>query len=156
VHKVDNKFLYEIPDSLFGRDMLLVSRIAQTPANLSGFINAGSKTGEQVVAWERRDNTVLLRKRSFDAVAADSLPIALSVASNNFEPIVAAFDVEALSKDGAGVVIDVTDFYSDDVPAISGLSQNQRTNFKVRSLDDDRSFIDYVHSYPLNVEVRQT
>lgn len=164
VHQVDDKFFFEIPDSLFGRDMLLVSRIVQTPANLSGFINAGSKTGEQVVAWERRDNTVLLRKRSFDAVAADSLPIALSVASNNFEPIIAAFDVEALSKDSAGavagiatgVVIDVTDFYSDDVPAISGLSQSQRTNFKVRSLDDDRSFIDYVHSYPLNVEVRQT
>jgi hypothetical protein len=156
VHQLHGKVLFEIPDSLFGRDMLLISRIAQTPANLSGFINAGSKTGEQVVAWERREDKILLRKRSFDAVAADSLPIALSVAQNNFEPIVAAFDVEAISKDSAGVVIDVTDFYSDDVPAISGLSQNQRTTFKVRSLDDDRSFIDYVHSYPLNVEVRQT
>ncbi|NNE35788.1 MAG: zinc-dependent metalloprotease, partial [Rhodothermales bacterium] len=156
VHRIDEQLLFEIPDSLFGLDMLLISRIAQTPANLSGFINAGSKTGEQVVAWERRDNKVLLRKRSFDAVAADSLPIALSVSQNNFEPIVAAFDIMALGRDSAGVVIDVTDFYSKDVPALTGLSQGQRTSFKVRRLDESRSFIDYAHSYPLNVEVRQT
>ena len=156
VHWVDGKLLFEIPDSLFGRDMLLISRIAQTPANLSGYINAGSKTGEQVIAWERRDKKVLIRKRSFDAVAADSLPIALSVHENNFEPIVAAFDIAAITPDSNGVVIDVTDFYAKDVPAISGLSPRQRTDFKVRRLDDNRSFIDYAHSYPMNVEVRHT
>lgn len=156
VHRIDDNILFEIPIDLLGRDMLLVSRIAQTPANLSGFINAGSKTGEQVVAWERRNDSILLRKRSFDAVAADSLPIALSVKSNNLEPIVAAFDIEALSKDSSAVIIDVTDFYTKDVPAISGLSQSQRTSFKVRRLDESRSFVDYVRSFPLNVEVRQT
>ena len=153
---LDDRVLFEIPDSLFGRDMLLISRIAQTPANLSGFINAGSKTAEQVVAWERRAGSILLRKRSFDAVAADSLPIALSVAANNFEPIVASFDIEALSEDSTAFVIDVTDFYTTDVPAISGLSPSQRTTFKVRRLDESRSFVDYARSYPLNVEVRHT
>ena len=28
VHRVDDKLLFEIPDSLFGRDMLLISRIS--------------------------------------------------------------------------------------------------------------------------------
>ena len=31
VHKVDDKYFFEIPDSLYGRDMLLITRIAQVP-----------------------------------------------------------------------------------------------------------------------------
>ncbi|MGK7391139.1 MAG: DUF5118 domain-containing protein, partial [Candidatus Cyclobacteriaceae bacterium M2_1C_046] len=34
VHKVDDKFYYEIPDSLLGREMLVVSRIAKTANNM--------------------------------------------------------------------------------------------------------------------------
>lgn len=30
VHQIEDKFFYEIPDSLFGRDMLMVVRIAKT------------------------------------------------------------------------------------------------------------------------------
>ncbi len=36
VHEVDEKFYYEIPDSLLGKEMLMVTRIAKT-ANGLGF-----------------------------------------------------------------------------------------------------------------------
>ncbi|MCZ6916263.1 MAG: zinc-dependent metalloprotease [Gemmatimonadetes bacterium] len=156
LHTVGGTLYYEIPDSLMGRDMLLISRIAQTPANMSGFINAGSKVAEQVVVWERRNGQVMLRKISYNNVAADTLPVYQSVQSNNFAPIIAAFDIEAFGSDSTTVVIDVTDFFETDVPAISGLSRQQRTRFGVRRLDPDRSFIDRSGSYPLNVEVRHT
>ena len=156
VHRVDEDLFFEIPDSLMGREMLLVSRIAGTPANLSGFISGGSKVAEQVVRWERRGTDVLLRRMSYQSVASDTLPIALSVAVNNFEPIVMAFAVEAIPPDSQGVVIQVNDLFEDDVPALSGLSPAQRTRFKVRRLDADRSFIDTVKSFPLNVNVRHT
>ena len=42
VHAVDDKVLLEIPDSLFGRDMLLVSRIAQAPTDLHPFLSGGA------------------------------------------------------------------------------------------------------------------
>ncbi|HMB89917.1 MAG TPA: DUF5117 domain-containing protein, partial [Rhodothermales bacterium] len=156
IHRVEDDLFFEIPDSLLGREMLLISRIAQTPANLSPFLNGGSKVGEQVVRWERRGYDVLLRRMSYQSVASDSLPVALAVQVNNFEPIVQAFDIEALSQDSAGVVIQVNDFFESDVPAISGLSTSQRTRFKVRRLDTDRSFIDEAKSFPLNVNVRHT
>ncbi|MDX1545454.1 MAG: zinc-dependent metalloprotease [Rhodothermales bacterium] len=156
VHRVGSDYFFEIPDSLLGREMLLISRIAQTPANLSPFINAGSKVGEQVVRWERRGEQVLLRRMAYESVASDSLPVARSVRANNFEPIVHAFAVAALTPDSAGVVIQVNDFFEKDVPAISGLSPSQRTRFKVRRLDDGRSFIDAMKSFPLNVNVRHT
>jgi Met-zincin/Domain of unknown function (DUF5117)/Domain of unknown function (DUF5118) len=156
VHRIDTDYFFEIPDSLLGREFLLVSRIAQTPANLSGFINGGSKVQEQVVRFERRGKTLLLRKMAYTSVAPDSLPVALSVAVNNFEPIIMSFDIEAISPDSAGTVIQVNALFEKDLPAISGLSGGQRTRFKVRRLDESRSFIDEAKAFPLNINVRHT
>ena len=156
VHKVDDTYFFEIPESLFGQDMLLITRIGRVPTGFGGFIVSGAKVSEQVLHWERRNNQVLLRKVSFNQVAEDSLPISESVVRNNFAPILAAFDIEAIGPDATTVVIDVTDFYAGDTPALSGLSSAQRTTYGVRRLDPDRSFINYVRSYPLNVDVRHT
>lgn len=156
VHVVDETYYFEIPEALFGEDMLLVTRIGRVPAGLDGFIVAGTKVTEQVLRWERRDDTVLLRKVSFNNVAEDSLPIFESVESNNFAPILAAFEVKAIGPNDDTVVIDVTEFYAEDTPALSGLSAEQRDDYEVRRLDTDRSFINYARSYPLNVDVRHT
>ena len=61
VHRVDETLYFEIPDSLLGRDMLLVTRIAKVPVGFPGYSPAGVKTGEQVLRWERRGDRVLLR-----------------------------------------------------------------------------------------------
>ncbi len=156
IHRTDDKLFFQIPDSLLGREMLLVSRIARVPSNLGGFIPAGYSAQEQVLIWSREGNRILLRKRTYEQVAPDTTPIALSVAANNFEPILAAFDVAAIGGDSASAVVDVTDFYSGDTPAISGLSQAQRRDYGVRRLDATRSFINYARSFPLNTDVRHT
>ena len=154
VHRLDEKLYYEIPDSLLGREVLLVSRIAKTPTEYFPYISGGSKVGEQVITFERNRNKIFLRKKSYSSVAADSLPIAKSVQANNYEPILAAFDIEALSPDSNNVVIDVTDFFTDDVPAISGVVGFLRDRYKVRRLDGDRSYIESAKSFPKNVETR--
>ena len=156
VHRDDDDLFFEIPDSLLGREMLLISRIAQTPANLGAFRSAGSKVAEQVVRWDRQGERVLLRKMSFDNVAGDTLPVAQSVRANNFEPILMAFDIEAISPDSAGVVIEVSDLFTNDVPALSGLARAERERYRVRRLDGSRTFIDTVKSFPLNLNVRHT
>ena len=156
VHRVGDDLLFEIPDSLFARDLLSVVRIAQVPADLGGYIPAGAKRSERVLRWERVGDRVLLRTQSYAAVADEALPIAQSVRVNNFEPVVAAFPVAALTPDSAGVVVDVTDLYATDTPALSGLSTSQRTQFKVRRLDEARSFVDEARSFPENVNVRYT
>ena len=72
VHKVDENYFYEIPDSLFGREMLVVTRIAKTASGI-GF--GGGKQNTQVLRWEKRPKKVLLRVVSHQVIAADSLPI---------------------------------------------------------------------------------
>ena len=156
VHRVDDRWFFEIPDSLIGRDMLLVARIAGVPANFGGFLSAGTSVQERLVRFEQNGERIFLRAIGAEAVAADSLPIAISVAVNNLAPILAAFPVQAYTRDSASAVVDVTDFFAGDTPALSGLSAQQRTQYQVRRLDPQRSFVQSIRSHPLNVEVRHT
>lgn len=156
VHKVGDNYFYEIPNDHLEKDMLLVSRIAKIPSGLGGgYVNAGSKTNEQVVNWQRFQNKILLKVKSYSSVANDSLPINVSVKANNYEPTLYAFDVKAFNRDSSAVVVDVTKFYTTDVKAISGLPTRFRTTYKVKNLDASRSFLNRISSYPENIEVIQ-
>ncbi|PKB42325.1 uncharacterized protein DUF5118 [Cellulophaga sp. RHA19] len=156
VHKVDKKYLYEIPFSKLNKDMLWVTRIAKIPTGLGGgYMNAGSKTNEQMVNWTRFQDKILLKSKSYSNVADSTKAISASVKVNNYEPTLFAFDIEAFSTDSTSVVIDVTSLFSTDVPAISGLSSRLRKTYKVKRLDPKRSFINIVKSFPENIEVKQ-
>ncbi|WP_405376710.1 zinc-dependent metalloprotease [Nonlabens sp. Asnod3-A02] len=156
-HQVDEDFFYEIPTDLLEKDMLWVTRIAQIPSNLGGgYMNAGSKTNQQVVSWQRFQDKILLKVKSYSEVALDeTAAINNSVKVNNYEPTMYAFDIQAFSKDSTAVVVNVTKFFNSDVPSISGLSPRLRKQYKVRSLDKSRSFINSVKSFPENIEVKQ-
>ena len=150
VHKVDKDFYYEIPDSLLGREMLMVTRIAKTAAGM-GF--GGGKQNEQVLRWERKNDDILLRVVSHQVVAADSLPVHEAVVNSNFEPIMAMFPIEAIGGDSNTVVINVTEFFESDVKAI-GLPTFARKQYKISRMDKDRSYIERISSYPMNIESR--
>ncbi len=156
VHKVGEKYFYEIPDSLLKRDFLWVSRLAGLPSGLGGgYVNAGSSVNEQMVEWQKFGDKLVLKTKSYGSVAADSLPINISVQANNYQPTIFAFDIAALSSDSSGYVIDVTKFFNSDVKTFSGLNADMRKNYKVSKLDDSRSFIQSVKSFPMNIEVKQ-
>ncbi len=156
VHKVDKKYFFEIPNKYLNKDMLLVSRLSKLPSNLGGgYVNAGSETNEQLIVWQRFQDKILIKLKSFNAVASDSLPISISVKANNYEPTLFAFDIVAFSKDSLNTVIDVTKFYNTDVRSISGLSAEMRETYKVKNLDESRSFINTMKSFPMNIEVIQ-
>lgn len=149
VHRVDEKYYYEIPDSLILREMLLVTRIARTAENI-GY--GGENIRNQVIRWQQKEKKVLLRIVSYNNVANDSLPIAQSVRNSNFEPIVQAFDIKAYGPDSS-IVIEVTSLFNKDVPAL-GFDDARRKQYKVTALDESRSFIDNIRSFPINIENR--
>ncbi|PYE80773.1 uncharacterized protein DUF5118 [Winogradskyella epiphytica] len=150
VHALDDKYYYEIPDSLFNREMLMVTRIAKTASGL-GF--GGGKQNEQVLRWEKRDKKVVLRVVSYNVVAADSLPVNEAVINSNFEPVLFTFPIEAIGKDSTSTVIDATPLYEKDVKPL-GLPQFRRTAYKISRLESDKSFIESIKSYPRNIETR--
>ncbi|WP_105474285.1 zinc-dependent metalloprotease [Jejuia pallidilutea] len=150
VHKIDDAYFYEIPDSLLGREMLMVTRIAKTASGL-GF--GGGKENTQVLRWEKKDKKILLRVVSHNVVADEDLPVHEAVVNSNFEPVLFTFPIKAFSKDSTTTVIDVSDLFEKDVNAL-GLGSRYRKRYKVSRLDDSKSFIESVKSYPLNIEAR--
>ncbi len=153
VHKVDEKYYFEIADSLLNREILNVSRIAGIIEGFS-FGGAGMKAGGQkVFRFQKQENKILMRYVSHSSVANENDPIYLSVKNNNFEPIIESFDIQAISS-SSSYVIDVTDFFTSDVAVISPINEYNRKAFGIRNLDKGRSLIDGAKSFPLNTEVQ--
>ena len=150
IHEIDGKFMYEIPDSLFDREMLMVTRISKTASGI-GF--GGGKQNTQVLRWQKKAKKVVLRVVSHQVFAADSLPVHEAVANSNFEPVLYTFPIKAFSKDSTSTVIDVTELFEKDVKAL-GLPDRRRKAYKATRLEANKSFIESINSYPLNIEAR--
>ena len=144
VHRIKDRVYYEIPKERLGREFVWVSQIAKTTLG-AGY--GGQAAGNRVLKWERRGDRILLRAVSYEVVADAAAPIARAVEAANFNPIVMAFNIEALGKDDAAV-IDVTRLFTSDVPEFSG-----RTRVGARAFDASRSFVERAVSFPENIEV---
>ena len=154
-HTVDGKLYFEIPTALFDKDMLLVSRIAKAPNGFGGgYVNAGSKVNEQVVRWSIRDKNIDMKVISFENQSDPESPIYKSVEANNFFPILYSAKIAAYTPDSTAVVIQVNDLFEKDVAAINAMSPDLKKRYKVKRLDESRSFIASAKAFPQNVEVR--
>ena len=150
-HMIEDKLYYEIPLDLLDREMLLLTRIAKTP---DGVGYGGSKVNTSTVRWERNKERIFLRLMGYQNFADDTTAISQAVRNSNFEPILMAFDIEVMSEDSAAAVVEVTNLFTSDVSLI-GLPSFRRTQYSVRRLDGDRTYIVRATAYPRNVEVRR-
>lgn len=151
VHKVDEKYYFELPNALLEKEILIVSRISGHVKGLN-FGGAGMKSRpQQVIRFQRMDNQILMRSVSYNSVADEDLPIYTSVKNNNFEPIIKTFKLETIAKDSSSVVFQVNDLFTTDVEMIGALNSFQRRNFKIKGLDKSRSLIMGMKSFPENV-----
>lgn len=157
VHRLEDKYYLEIPDSLMSRDILVVNRIAKAAAGMrnSFFGYAGDLIGSNVIRFEKGPNHKLfLKKVSFDEISKDSSqPMFRSVNNSNVLPIVAFFDIQSLATDSTGTVIDFTGYIDGDNDVLF-FSPGAKTAFQVGSYQSDKSYILNVKSYPLNVEIK--
>lgn len=153
-HLVEGNYYFEIGDSLLEREILVVSRISGFVKGLN-FGGAGTKSRpQQVIRFQKKGNQLVMREVSYNSVASEELPIYQSVKNNNFEPVIAVFDIKAISADTSSYVIDVKTFFTSDVPMIGAMYDFQEKRFGTRGVDKKRSFIQSMKSFPENVEVR--
>ncbi len=150
IYLKDDKYYYEIPDSLLGRDMLMVTRISKMAVSIR---LSSHKMNEQVLRWEKKNKNILLREASFVNFASDSLPIKTAVVNSNFEPIIFKFKIEARNDSLNSSLIDVTSLFNTDVKSL-GYPQRSRKSNKLTSMDTKLSYIESVKSYPENIEAR--
>ncbi|MFT7121658.1 MAG: hypothetical protein ACJAZ9_001840 [Neolewinella sp.] len=150
----EGKTYFELPIDLLEDEILVVSRISGFVKGLN-FGGAGVRSRpQQVIRWQKHDDKLLLRSVSYNSVANEDEPVYQSVKNNNFEPIVAAFDIKIYGKDSMSVVADVTSLFKTDIPMIGAMSDGQRKNFGIRGLDKGRSMVMSTKAFPKNVEIR--
>jgi hypothetical protein len=156
VHKVEDKYYFEIGDSVLGRDILVVNRLTKAAAGMrSGFFGfAGDQIGQSVIRFEKGpNNKVFLRNISFAEYTKDSTsPMFTAVNNSNVQPIAAAFDVKAYSKDSTGQVLDITDYISGDNDVLF-FSSSLKSSMRIGGQQSDKSYINGVRSFPSNVEI---
>lgn len=156
VHKVEDKWYFEIPDSIFGRDILVSTRYSKTSA---GGNYGGEQVNLQTIRWEKGpSHTVFLKVLTIVSVSADSSgPMAQAVRNSNFEPIAAAFDIKAYGKSADSTsgtaVIEVTDFFKGDNQVVS-LTPGIKRRFNLAAISPERSYIESIHTFPINTEIR--
>ncbi|HSB92069.1 MAG TPA: zinc-dependent metalloprotease, partial [Flavitalea sp.] len=157
VHKNEEKWFFEIRDSILGKDILVVNRISKAPINTrSGFFGyAGDEINENVIRFERGPNNKLfIRSISFSVYAPDSSkPMYRSVMNSNIQPIAAAFDIKAFSPDSLGSVIDVSEYLNGD-NEIMFFAPSIKSSLRLGSLQSDKSYVVDIRNYPINTEIR--
>ncbi|MBB2145456.1 DUF5117 domain-containing protein [Pedobacter sp. LMG 31464] len=155
-HKLDDKFFFEIADTTLGRDILVVSRIAKSGADVraaQGY--AGDVIGSTVIRFEKGpNNRIFMRKVSFKTYSPDSTTAMYqSLKNSNIQAIAASFNIAAYTPDKTGSVIDMTDYINSDNDIFYFSSPAAKTRFRLGAQLSDRSYIQNMRSFPLNVEI---
>jgi hypothetical protein len=157
VHRIDDKYFFEIPDTLLGREIMAVTRVSKSPS-VPGSVGLPSYGGEllnrQVIRFEKGpENKIFMRAVAYINVSNEpEAPIYKAVRNSNVDPIAAAFDTKALLKDTSSV-IEVTDFFKGENPVIS-MSPLVKQAYKLVAVQADRTYFQSVKSFPVNTEIR--
>jgi hypothetical protein len=147
VHRVGDNVYFEIPKTQLGRDFLWVTQIKR---NTLGAGYGGQAVASRVVRWELASQRVFLKTIDYDITADPSKPIAQAVADSNNPAIIRAFPVLVSSPNG-DPVIDVTGLFLNEVTEFS-----PRQSLGARGMDQSRSYLEKVVSFPQNINVQVT
>jgi Met-zincin/Domain of unknown function (DUF5117)/Domain of unknown function (DUF5118) len=160
VHRLDDKYFFEIPDSLLNREILIVNRISKAPAGArAGFLGyAGDQIAENVISFEKGPgNKIFLRSISYTEVGRDSAGMYQSVRNSNLQPINAAFPVAAYHTDSVtnakSTVVELTDYLMGDNEIFFFDSRTKR-QLGLNAYQRETSYIIDAQTFPNNVEIQ--
>jgi hypothetical protein len=155
VHKVDDRYYFEIPNNLLGREILAVTRYIKVPAINGGRgVYGGEVANQQSLAFEKGpSNNVFLRVVTLVNAADPKDEIYKAVTNSNLNAITAAFPIAAFSRDSSAIVVEMTDFFKGDNQVVS-INSGIKRNLGLGQIAADRSYIEKIAPYPINIEVR--
>lgn len=152
VHRVEDKYYFEIPDTLLNREIMAVTRFSRVAGG--GGVYGGELANQQTLIFEKGpNNNFFVRVVTTISVADTTNDIFQAVTNSNLNPIAAAFDVKAYGKDSTSTVIEVTDWFRGDNQIVSA-SPSAKRRLNLSSIAPDRSYVQSIRPYPINVEVK--
>ena len=152
VRHIKDDWYLEVPDSLVGRLMLAVTRFASVPQGFK--LISGEEVNRSAIYLEQRgEKTLLMREFVRSQYARANDRIATSLERSVADPIIYKFDVIGRNPDTQAQLISITKWLMSD-NKVTSFSSNDRTIVGVGGLQNDRSFVDTIKTYPINVEIQ--
>ncbi len=152
VHKVEDKYYFEIPNSLMEKEIMCVTRFSKVPGGVGMY--GGEIANQQTLTFEKGPNdNIFIRTVTLISVADSTQKIYKAVNNSYLNAIASAFDIKAFGKDSTSSIIDVTDFFKGDNQIVS-INPNRKRSLNLSMLSPDRSYIQTINTYPLNTEIR--
>ena len=154
VRHIEDKYYFEVPDSMLGRYILCVTRFTAVPQNF------GQSPGEEIthstIYFEKRDTSqIMIRQYVLSHLADNGDNISRTLEQSTVDPIVQAFKVIGQNEEKDASLIEVTSLFNSDNNLMS-FSNTDKTTLKVGGLMKDRTFIDTIKVFPTNIEVATT
>lgn len=149
VFRKENKWYFEIPDSLLGREIMSVTRFTRMPPGAPFY--SGELSNQQMIRFEEAKNgRINLRSVGVVVSCPDSTSsLFTAVENSNYQPIIKSFDIIAFSEES--YLVDVTQLFASDLPFL--MKPPMKILFGIISIDPENSYITSVRSYPQNTEV---
>lgn len=152
VRHIKDKWYFEVPDSLLGRLILAVTRFTSVPQDFK--MLGGEEVNRSCLYFEQyNEKTLFLREYVQSSFAKKDDAIGQSLKQATIDPIVYKFDVIGRNPDTQDQLIEVTRLFLSD-NKITSFSNNDRTQLGIGSVQSDRTFVDTVKTYPINVEIQ--
>ncbi|GAA3777505.1 zinc-dependent metalloprotease [Flavobacterium ginsengiterrae] len=152
--QVKTDVYFEIHDSLFQREFLVVNKLSQVPYEINDAgLNKGMNYENKVISFYK--DTIAKKVWVKSYVPKVSSPkedaITESVKNNFAESIIEVFDIETKNNDSTAVVIKVNKIFDGKQKSFNDVLSNVGLN---GSLKSDLSYIEGLKSFPKNIVVK--
>ena len=152
VRHIKADWYLEVPDSLVGRLMLAVTRFASVPQGFK--LISGEEVNRSAIYLEQHgEKTLLMREYVRSQFARANDRIATSLERSVADPIIYKFDVIGRNPQTQAQLINITKWLMSD-NKVTSFSASDRTIVGVGALQNDRSFVDTIKTYPINLEIQ--
>ena len=152
VRHIKDDWYLEVPDELLGRMLLAVTRFTSVPQGFRMF--SGEEVNRSAVYLEQyNDKALFLREYVQSSFAKPDDRIAISLKASTVDPIVHKFEVIGRNPKTKAQLINVTKWILSD-NKVTSFSGSDRTQLGIGGLQADRTFIDSIKTYPINIEIQ--
>lgn len=149
IYELDDKFYFEIPDSLLQRDMLIGSRVSEI-SEISKLVSGEIRKNPALIIFDKEEDNICLKQVVSKYDGYEDQNIYQSLERHQLLPILEVFPIACYNADSTSSIVDVTKFFSDEIKIISPFN----AKYKLGSAKKEATKILSAASFPENIEMR--
>lgn len=159
LHKADDKVYMEIPDSILGKDLMLMSVVSEISDHTDCHPGVNAMVPLKVAFNKIGESIDLIRDKS--VIVGDGDPnIEKAIDRNSIGAVLQSFEIKAYNPDSTAVVIDMTDYMTGDERLLSPIQAKSEGMYMLKGVtyshSREGSYLDDVKAFANNVTITST